>query len=62
MNKIISLIQNSDRSDKVEAISSVKEKQLIGFELNTTMYISAISNMLFRGDGKSNIYNYDSIK
>lgn len=61
MNKIISLIQNSDRSDKVEAISNVKEKQLIGFELNTTMYICAISNMLFRGDGKSNIYNYDSI-
>lgn len=62
MNKIISLIQNSDRPDKVEAINNVKEKQLIGFESNPTMYICAISNMLFRGDGKSHIYNYDSIR
>lgn len=61
MNKIVSLIQNSDRSDKAEAINRVKANQLIGFELNPTMYICAISNMLFRGDGKSNIYNYDSI-
>ena len=62
MNKLISLIQNSDRSDKVEAINNVKENQLFGFELNPTMYICALSNMLFRGDGKSNIYNYDSIR
>lgn len=62
MNRIISLIESSGRSDKIEAIKNVKEKQLLGFELNTTMYICAISNMLFRGDGKSNIYNFDSIK
>lgn len=62
MNKLISSINNSDRTDKVEAIRKVKEKQLIGFELNSTMYICAISNMLFRGDGKSQIYNYDSIR
>ena len=40
---------------------TIKTKQLLGFEINTTMYICAISNMLFRGDGKSRIYNYDSI-
>jgi type II DNA modification protein len=61
MNKLISLIENSEISDKEEKIKNVKEKQLIGFEINPTMYICALSNMLFRGDGKSNIYNYDSI-
>lgn len=61
MNKIISMIEKSERTDKVEAIKKVKENQLLGFELNTTMYICAISNMLFRGDGKSKIYNLDSI-
>ncbi len=61
MNKIIDQLNDSDRSDKKEAIENVKEKQLLGFEINPTMYICAISNMLFRGDGKSSIYNYDSI-
>lgn len=40
---------------------NVKLNQLLGFEINATMYICAISNMLFRGDGKSKIYNMDSI-
>lgn len=62
MNKIIERINNSERTDKIEAIKKVKESQLLGFELNPTMYVCAISNMLFRGDGKSSIYNYDSIK
>lgn len=61
MNAIINKINNSERSDKQEAVVKVKEKQLLGFEQNATMYICAISNMLFRGDGKSSIYNYDSI-
>lgn len=61
MNKLISIILESERSDKEEAIKKVKQNQLVGFELNSTMYICAISNMLFRGDGKSQIYNYDSI-
>lgn len=37
----------------------IKKRQLIGFEKNTSMYILAMSNMLFRGDGKSNIYHVD---
>jgi type I restriction-modification system DNA methylase subunit len=61
MNALINKISNSNRSDKEEAIRKVKEEQLLGFELNPTMYICAISNMLFRGDGKSSILNYDSI-
>ncbi len=61
MNAIINKISKSERSDKFEAIKKVKEKQLLGFEINPTMYICAVSSMLFRGDGKSSIYNYDSI-
>jgi type I restriction-modification system DNA methylase subunit len=61
MNALINKISNSSRSDKDTAIKKVKEEQLLGFELNPTMYICAISNMLFRGDGKSSIFNYDSI-
>jgi len=62
MNALIAKISSSNSSDKEDAIKKVKEKQLLGFELNSTMYICAISNMLFRGDGKSSIFNYDSIK
>lgn len=62
MNTIINRIQKSDIQDKQTAINKVKENQLLGFEINPTMYICAMSNMLFRGDGKSSIHNYDSIK
>ena len=61
MNALINKINSSDRTDKENAIKKIKEDQLLGFELNPTMYICAISNMLFRGDGKSSIFNYDSI-
>ena len=61
MNAIINKISKSGRTDKADAIAKVKSSQLLGFELNPTMFICAISNMLFRGDGKSSIYNYDSI-
>ncbi len=61
MNAIINKISKSGRSDKQDSIKKVIEQQLLGFEINPTMYICAISNMLFRGDGKSSIFNYDSI-
>ncbi len=53
MNKLLEL-QNTEKEKE-----HVKQKQLIGNELKSHMYILAISNMLFRGDGKSNIFNYD---
>lgn len=53
MNKLIEL-QTDSRGRE-----NVRKKQLIGNELKSHMYILAISNMLFRGDGKSNILNYD---
>lgn len=53
MNKLLEL-----QTDKI-GMDNVKRKQLLGNELKSHMYILAISNMLFRGDGKSNILNYD---
>lgn len=53
MNKLIELQTDSKGRE------NVRNKQLIGNELKSHMYILAISNMLFRGDGKSNILNYD---
>lgn len=62
MNALMTKINKSNRTNKEKAIATVKTKQLLGFELNPTMYICAVSNMLFRGDGKSSIFNYDSIR
>jgi len=59
MNKLIDTIQNSKISNKTDKIKNIKQNQLIGFEKSPTMYSLAISNMLFRGDGKSKIYNID---
>ena len=59
MNKINRIIKNSDLDNKKKKEEQFKKEQLLGFEKNTTMYILAMSNMLFRGDGKSKIYNID---
>lgn len=59
MNKIHKLIDNSEIHNKKDLHNNLKSNQLIGFEKNTTMYSLAISNMLFRGDGKSNVHNVD---
>ena len=59
MNKILNCIETSKLSNKQELSKKVKEKQLIGFEKNPTMFALSISNMLFRGDGKSHIYHTD---
>lgn len=59
MNKIIETIKNSELQDKKERIANIKTNQLIGIEKSTTMFTLAISNMLFRGDGKSQISNED---
>ncbi len=59
MHKIIETIKNSSLKDKSIRIDHVKQDQLIGFEISPTMYALAISNMLFRGDGKSRIYHID---
>lgn len=38
---------------------AIKKKQICGVEMRPAMYAYACSNMRFRGDGKSNIYNGD---
>jgi hypothetical protein len=59
MNKLMDNILHSNISNKHERIKRLKENQLLGFEKSNTMYSLAISNMLFRGDGKSRIHNID---
>lgn len=59
MNKICSEIDESNLEHKSQKKKEIKQKQLIGFEKNPTMYSLSISNMLFRGDGKSRIFNLD---
>ncbi len=59
MNKLVDTIHNSKIANKQEKIKHIKQKQLLGFEKSNTMYSLAISNMLFRGDGKSKIFNID---
>ena len=59
MNKLIDTIISSSMSNKEEVIANLKSRQLIGFEKNATMYALAISNMMFRGDGKSQIFYCD---
>lgn len=59
MNKLISNIEKSNIADKTEKIKNIKAKQLIWFEKSSTMYSLAISNMLFRWDWKSQIFNED---
>jgi len=59
MDKLMDNILHSDISNKHEKIKRLKENQLLGFEKSNTMYSLAISNMLFRGDGKSRIHNID---
>jgi predicted RNA methylase len=60
MNALNDLIESTDWSDKIERQQHVKERQLVGFEISPLMYSLAISSMLFRGDGKSQIFHLDS--
>lgn len=59
MNKLVETINMSSMPNKDTLIQDIKTTKLIGFEKNPTMYSLAISNMLFRGDGKSQIFYCD---
>ncbi|MBR9701832.1 N-6 DNA methylase [Candidatus Pacearchaeota archaeon] len=59
MNVLLKNIENSRLQDKKNKSINVKRKQLIGFEINSTMFSLSVSNMLFRNDGKSQIHNVD---
>ena len=51
-----------DANNDQNKICDIYNKQLIGIENNPKMFCLACSNMLLRGDGKSNIYHYDCFK
>ncbi|MFA5782135.1 MAG: N-6 DNA methylase, partial [Bacteroidales bacterium] len=54
MKRMILLAGNNQ-----EKINIIKSSQLIGTEVRTDMFAYACSNMMMRGDGKSNVYNVD---
>jgi len=59
MNSLLNKIEHSNLQDKKTKSANVKKKQLLGFEIHSTMFSLSISNMLFRNDGKSQIHNVD---
>lgn len=55
METLIELAGNDEDKKK-----RIREKQLIGIEERSDMFTYACSNMMMRGDGKSNIFSGDS--
>lgn len=53
------LIEKAKNSHEIE---NIKNKQLFGIEVQPTIYSIAITNMILRGDGQSNIYNEDCMQ
>ena len=51
-----------DAKNDMEKIECIYNKQLIGIENNPKMFCLSCSNMLLRGDGKSNIHHNDCFK
>lgn len=47
--------------DDLEKIENIKEKQLIGFEIDATLFALASSNMFLHGDGRSNLMLRNSL-
>jgi len=56
MKKLLELARNDNEKQK-----EIKRNQLIGVEERSDMFTYACSNMMMRGDGKSNIYLGDSL-
>lgn len=59
MSAMEKLIELSKGDDKV--VKRIKEKQLIGFELDEVLYALACSNMFLHGDGRSNLIHRSSL-
>lgn len=56
MEEMISLANGNKRREK-----SIKEKQLIGFEIDSVLFSLACSNMFLHGDGRSNLIYRSSL-
>lgn len=50
------MLKQTEDKDKIE---SIKKNQLLGIELQTRLYSIATTNMILRGDGKSNLRRDD---
>lgn len=57
MHKMIKLAGDDDVQ-----IRKIKKEQLFGIELQAYMYTIATTNMILRGDGNSNLHNWDFLK
>ncbi len=65
MKRMIELIESEDgkESEKTkEKVKLIKSKQLIGVEQSDEMFILGCSNMMFKNDGKSNMFHIDFFK
>ncbi len=51
-------MEDEARNDK-QKLKTIHLKQIIGIESNPKMFCLACSNMMLRGDGKSNVYQQD---
>lgn len=47
------------QTDCLELQRSIRKEQLMGIELQDYMFTIATTNMILRGDGKSNLHNFD---
>ncbi len=50
------------QAESDEQKKDIRQKQLHGFELQPYMFTIATTNMILRGDGKSNLINHDFLK
>lgn len=50
------------KTNDATVIKNIKQKQLHGIELQSYMFTIATTNMILRGDGKSNLINEDFLK
>lgn len=48
-------------AEDVKAIKHIKEKQLIGFEIDSVLFALACSNMFLHGDGRTNLLYRNSL-
>lgn len=59
MSRMFSLVNNStifNQKEKESKIENIKKLSLIGCEVEEHMYTIAATNMILRGDGKSNLF------
>lgn len=56
------LSYGKDTTKALEKIKEIKKEQLLGVELNAEMFTLAVTNMILRGDGSSNIKKGNTFK